>query len=155
MANEKDVGPDRLWSVCLIKKVEDPAVLRRHRGIKQGDAKRTSPSGPGVAVTKTNGKMMHEGAVNIMTEGAGGGTLPMTRGTACGRVVMAPTGKTPKTKGRGKQVKRVHWVLNGREDIVRRNVNKDTMQVRHHGREFVTKGTVKTGIDFTGKPLVE
>ena len=29
------------------------------------------------------------------------------------------------------------------------------MQVRHHGREPVTKSTVKTRIDFTGKPSVE
>ena len=70
-----------MWAriVCGVfasSRVEDPAVLSQHRGIKQGDATRMSPSGPGVAV-----KMMHEGAVNIMTEGAGGGTLPMTRGT--------------------------------------------------------------------------
>ena len=57
MANEKDVGPDRLRSVCLIKRVEDPAVLSQHRGIKQGDATRMSPSGPGV-VRRANGKMM-------------------------------------------------------------------------------------------------
>ena len=76
----------------------------------QGDATRMSPSGPGDVVRRANGKMMHEGAVDIMTEGVGGGTLPMTRGTACGRVVMAPAGKTPKTKGRGRQVKRVHGI---------------------------------------------
>ena len=29
------------------------------------------------------------------------------------------------------------------------------MQVRHHGRELVTKVTVTTKIDFTGKPMVE
>ena len=27
VANEEDVGPDSLWSVCLIKRVENPAVL--------------------------------------------------------------------------------------------------------------------------------
>ena len=155
VANEDDVGPDRLRGVGFIERVEDPAVLSQHRGIRQGDATRMSPSDPGVAVRRANGKMMHEGAVNITTEGAGGGTLPMTRGTACGRVVMAPAGKTPKTKGRRRQVKRVHGVLNDREEVVRGDVNKDAMQVRHHGRESVTKGTVKTGITFTGKPLVE
>ena len=76
MANEKDVGPDRLWGVGFIERVEDPAVLSQHRGIGQGDATRMSPSGLGVAVRRANGKMMHEGAVNIMTTGAGGGTLP-------------------------------------------------------------------------------
>ena len=99
--------------------------------------------------------MMHEGAVNIMTEGAGGGTLLMTRGTACGRVVVPPAGKTPKTKGGRRQVERVHGVIPDREKVVRGDVNKDTMQIRYHGRESVAKGAVKTGIDFTGKPLVE
>ena len=47
------------------------------------------------SVRRVSGKMMHEGAVNVMAEGAGGGTLPMTSGT-----VMAPAGKTPKMKGR-------------------------------------------------------
>ena len=46
MAHEKDVGPDRLWSVCLIKRVEDPAVLSQHRGIRQGDATRIEPKWP-------------------------------------------------------------------------------------------------------------
>ena len=98
---------------------------------------------------------MHEGAVRVMAKGAGGGTLPMTRGTACGGRVVAPARKTPKTKGRGRQVEGVHRVLPDREEVVRGDVNKDTMQVRHHGRESVTKGTVKTGIDFTGEPPVE
>ena len=155
MANEKDVGPDCLRGNCLIERVEDPAVQSQHRGIGQGDATGMSPSGPSVAVRRASGKMMHEGAVRVVTEGAGGRTLPMTRGTACGGVVMAPAGKTPKTKGRRRQVEGVHGVLPDREEVVRGDVNKDGMQVRHHGRESVTKGTVKTGIDFTGTPLVE
>ena len=155
MANEKDVGPDCLRGVGFIERVEDPAVLGQHRGIRQGDATGMGPSGPGVAVRRASGKMIHEGAVNIMTEGAGGGTLPMTRGTAGGRFFMAPAGKTPETKGRRRQVEGIHGVLPGREEVVRGDINKDAMQVRHHGRESVTKGTVKTGIDFTGKPLVE
>ena len=61
-----------MWAriVCGVfasKRVEDPAVQSQHRGIRQGDATRMSPSGPGVVVRKANGKMMHEGAVNIMT----------------------------------------------------------------------------------------
>ena len=68
---------------------------------------------------------------------------------------MAPAGETPKTKGRRRQVEGVHGVLPDREEGVRGDVNKDAMQVRHHDRELVTKGTVKTRIDFTGKPLVE
>ena len=96
MANEKDVGPDLLRSVCLIKRVEDPAVLSQHRGIRQGDATRMSPSGPGVAVRRANGKMMHEGAVNIMTAGAGGGTLPMTRGDGLWKSGHGPSGQDPK-----------------------------------------------------------
>ena len=55
---KKDVGPDRLRGVGFIERVEDPAVLSQHRGIRQGDATRMSPSGPGVAVRRTNGKMM-------------------------------------------------------------------------------------------------
>ena len=43
---------------------------------------------------------MHKGAVRTMTEGAGGRTLPVPGGMACGGVVMAPAGKTLKTKGR-------------------------------------------------------
>ena len=143
------MGPDCLRCVGFIERVEDPAVLSQHRDTGR------SPSIRGVAMRRAIGKMMHEAAVNVMTEGAGGGTLPMTRGTACGRVVMAPTGKTPKTKGRRRQVKAVHGVLPGRAEVVRGDVNKDAMQVRHHGRESVTKGTVKTGVDFTGKQLVE
>ena len=49
MANEKDVGPDCLRG--FIERVEDPAVLSQHRGIRQGDATGMSPSGPGVAVS--------------------------------------------------------------------------------------------------------
>ena len=116
MANEKDVGPDSLRGVCLIKRVEDPAVLSQHRGIGQGDATGMSPSNPSVAVRRASRKMMREGAVRVMAEGASGRALP---------------------------------------EVVRGDVNKDAMQVRHHGREPVTKGTVKTRIDFTGKPLVE
>ena len=155
MANEKDVGPDSLRGVCLIERVEDPAVLSQHRGIGQGDATGMSPSSPSVAVRRASRKMMHDRAVRVMAEGASGRALPVTRGTACGGVVMAPAGKTPKTKGRRRKVKGVHGVLLDWEEVVREDVNEDTMQVRYHGREPVTKGTVKTRIDFTGKPLVE
>ena len=40
---------------------------------------------------------------------------------------MAPAGKTPKTKGRRRHVKRVHWVLPDREEVVREGANEDTM----------------------------
>ena len=46
---------------------------------------------------------------------------------------MAPAGKNPKTKGRGRQVEGVHRVLPDREEIVRESVDKDTMQIRNHG----------------------
>ena len=63
-----------------------------------------------------------------MAEGAGGRTLPVTRGTACGGVVMAPAGKTPKTKGRR--------ILLDSEEVVREDVNEeDASQIRHHGRD--------------------
>ena len=65
MANEKDVGPDCLRGVCLIERVEDPAVLSQHRGIGQGDATGMSPRSPSVAVRRASGKMMHEGAVRV------------------------------------------------------------------------------------------
>ena len=103
MANEKDVGADCLRGVGFIERVEDPGVLSQHRGIRQGDATGMSPSSPGVAMRRASGKMMHEGAVNVMTEGAGGGTLPMTRGTACGRV--APAGMTQRRKAEGGRLK--------------------------------------------------
>ena len=51
MANEKDVGPDRLRGVCLIERVEHPAVLNQHRGIGQGDTG-ISPNSPSVAVRR-------------------------------------------------------------------------------------------------------
>ena len=76
MANEKDVGPDCLRGVCLIERVEDPAVLSQHRGIGQGDATGMSPSSPSVAVRRASRKMMHEGAVRVMAEGAGSGHGP-------------------------------------------------------------------------------
>ena len=46
---------------------------------------------------------MHEGTIRVMAEGASGRALPVTRGTACGGVVMAPAGKTPKMKGGRRQ----------------------------------------------------
>ena len=49
---------------------------------------------------------------------------------------MAPAGKTPKTKGRRRQVEEVHGVLPDREEDVREDVNEDTMQIRHRGREY-------------------
>ena len=100
VASEKDVGPDSLRGLCLIERVEDPAVLSQHRGIGQGGATGMSPSSLSVAVRRASRKMMHEGAVRVMAEGANARVLPVTRGTACGGVVMAPAGKTPKTKGR-------------------------------------------------------
>ena len=59
------------------------------------------------------------------------------------------------TKGGRRQVEGVHGVIPDREEVVRGDVNKDAMQVRHHGKEPATKGTVKTRSNFTGKPLVE
>ena len=35
MANEKDVGPDCLRGVGFIERVEDPAVLSKHKGIRR------------------------------------------------------------------------------------------------------------------------
>ena len=55
----------------------------------------------------------------------GGRTLPVQGGTACGGVVVAPAGKTPKTKGGRRQVKGVHGVFPDREEVVRESVNKD------------------------------
>ena len=138
--NQKDVGLDGLRVVCLIERVEDPPVLSQHRGIGQGDATGMSPSSPSVAVRRASREMMHEGAVRVMAEGASGRALPVTRGTAW-------------RSGHGPQ--RARPRRHDREEVVRESVNKDAMQVRHTGREPVTKGTVKTRIDFTGKPSVE
>ena len=66
--------------------------------------------------------MMHEGAIRVMAEGASGRALPVTRGTACGGVVMATAGKTPKTKGGRRQVEGVHGVIPDREEVVRGDV---------------------------------
>ena len=127
MANEEHVGPDSMRGVCLIKRVENPAVLSQHRSIRQGDATGVSPNSSSVKVGRASRKVMHEGAVHVITEGAGGRTLPVPGGTACGRVVMAPAGKSPKTKGRRRQVKGVHGVLPDREEVVREGVLVDTM----------------------------
>ena len=51
-----------------------------------------------------------------------------------------PSGQDPKEE----QVEGVHVVIPDREEVVRGDVNKDAMQVRHHGRE-----PVKTRIDFS------
>ena len=64
---------------------------------------------------------------------------------------MAPAGKTPKTKSRRRQVKGVPDM----EEVVREDVNEDAKQIRHNGRESVTKGTVEMRTDFTGEPPVE
>ena len=60
-----------------------------------------------------------------------------------------PSGQDPKDERR--QVKKVDWVLPDREEIVRESVDKDAMQVKDHGREPVTKGTVETRTDFSGR----
>ena len=82
VANEKEVGRDSLRGVCFIERVEDPAMLSQHRGIGQGDATGMSPSSPSVAVRRASRKMMHEGAVRVMAEGASGRALQVTRWTA-------------------------------------------------------------------------
>ena len=70
---------------------------------------------------------MHEGAVRVMAKGAGRRALPVTRGIVCEGVVMAPAGKTPKTKGRRRQVEGVNRVLPDWEEVVREDVNEDAM----------------------------
>ena len=62
---------------------------------------------------------MHEGAVRVMAEGAGGRTLPVRGRDGLWRSDHAPAGKTPKTKGRRRQVKGVHGILPDREEVVR------------------------------------
>ena len=103
MANEKDVGPDSLRGVCFIERVENPAVLSQHRKSSGKEMPQNEPKQPERCVRRASRKMMHEGAVRVMAEGASRRALPVTRGTAYGRVVMAPAGKTPKTKGRLKE----------------------------------------------------
>ena len=98
-----------------------------------------SPNSTSVEVGRASRNVMHEGAVRVMAEDAGGRTLPVPGGTA----------------GRRRQVKGVHDVLPHREEVVREDVNEDAMQIRHHGRESVTKGTVQTRTDFSGEPPVE
>ena len=85
-----------------------------------------------------------KGAVRIMAERAGGKTLPVPGRTACGGVVMTPAGKTPKTKGKRRQVNGAHGVFPDREKVVREGVNEDIMQMKHQSR-----------IDFSGKQTVE
>ena len=54
-----------------------------------------SPSSSSVVVGRASRKVMHEGAVRVMAEGAGGRTLPVTRGTAW-RSGHGPSGQDPK-----------------------------------------------------------
>ena len=108
MASEKDVGPDGLRVVCLIERVGDPPVPSQHRGIGQGDATGMSPSGPSVAVRRASREMMHEGAVRVMAEEAGG--------TACGRVVMAQRARPRRRKAEGGKLKKyTGFSLTGRK----------------------------------------
>ena len=80
--------------------------------------------------------MMHEGAVRVMAEGAGGRTLPVPGGTACGGVVMAPWARPQRRKAQGGRLKGyTGFSLTGRKLSER--------------RESV-KGTVETTTDFTG-----
>ena len=60
----------------------------------------------------------------------------MPGGTACG-VVMAPAGKTPKTKGK----------------LSERVSTRIPCRSQNHGRESVTKGTVQTRTDFSEEPI--
>ena len=127
VANDEDVGPDSMRGVCLIEGVDFPTVLRQHRGFRQGDATGVSPSNTSTVVGRASRKVMHEGAIRVMVKGVGGRALPVTKGTACGGMFMAPAGKTPKTKGRRKKVKGVHGVLPDWEEVVREDVNEDAM----------------------------
>ena len=106
--NQEDVGSDSLRRVSVIKGVEDLAVLCQRRSFRQRDATGESPGSSSTVVGRASRKVMHEGAVRVVAEGAGGRTLPVPGGTACGGVVTAPAGKTPKTKGRRRQVFGVH-----------------------------------------------
>ena len=108
------MGTDTMGSLCLIERVENPAVLSQHRSIGQGDATRVSPNSSSVEVGRARRKVMHEGAVRVMAEGAGGRTLPVTRGT----------------EGRRRSVKGVRGVLPDREEVVR----GECQQGRHAGQ---------------------
>ena len=44
----KGCGPRSFVVLASSREVEDPAVLSQHKGIRQGDATRMSPNGPGV-----------------------------------------------------------------------------------------------------------
>ena len=68
---------------------------------------------------------------------------------------MATAGKTPKTKSRRRKIEGVHGVLNDMEEVVREDVNEDTMQIRHRGGEPVAKVTVQTKADLLGEPPME
>ena len=59
------------------------------------------------------------------------------------------SGQDPKDE---RQVKGVLGVLPDREEVVRKGVNEDTMEIRNHGRQSVTKCTVQTRTDFSGEP---
>ena len=48
---------------------------------------------------------------------------------------MASAGKTPKTSSRGRQEEGVHTGLPDWEEVVGEDINKDTVQVGHHGGE--------------------
>ena len=88
VANEKDVGLDGLRVVCHIERVDLCRASTEASGKEMPQELR-----------RASREMMHEGAVRVMAGGASGRALLVTRGTACGGVVMAPAGKTPKTKG--------------------------------------------------------
>ena len=48
-----------------------------------------------------------------------------------------PSGQDPKDEGKGRKVKGAHRVFLDWEKVVREGVNKDTVQIGHHGGESV------------------
>ena len=93
-----------------------------------------SPKTSSVEVGRASRKVMHEGPVRTMTEGAGGRTPPVPGGMACGH---GPSGQDHKDE----------------RHVVREGVNEEPCRSHNHGRESVTKGTVQTRTDFSGEPI--
>ena len=82
--------PYRLRGVDFIERIEDPAVLSQHRGMR-----------------RANGKMMR--GSRQLCDRRGRWRDPADDETAV-EWWSWPAGKTPKMKGRRRQVKRVHGV---------------------------------------------
>ena len=96
----KDVE-DSSRRVCLIEGIEHPICVVPAPEFQARRCRKSEPCCSSVVVDWASGKVMYEGAVRFVAKGAGGGALQVTRGMACGGVVMTQRRRPQRRKAVG------------------------------------------------------